>query len=160
MSTCPLKDTHLAQIGVVVRDLEETKTEMARFLGVEVPPTKYSGDYEVVHTEYKGEPAQNTFCYMAFFYLGDLQIEFIQPSDGPSVWQDFLEARGEGIHHLSFSVNGMTKYIESCEKWGMKMEQRGEYRLNNGRYAYLNAVDTLKMYIELLESDEVKETNQ
>ena len=36
----------------------------------------------------------------------------------------------------------------------MTLEQKGEYRRGNGRYAYLNALEDLKIFVELLESDE------
>ena len=34
-----LEDTRLAQIGFIVKDIEKTKKEFARFFGVEEPPT-------------------------------------------------------------------------------------------------------------------------
>ena len=37
--------THmLAQVGFIVKDVEETKKKWAAFLGVEVPPTQPIGD--------------------------------------------------------------------------------------------------------------------
>lgn len=152
--SCPLKDTHLAQIGFIVKDIEKTKREFARFFDVPVPPTVNSGEYKVTRTEYRGEPAPEAQCQMAFFYFGDLQMELIQPNDVPSAWREHLEQHGEGIHHLAFQVNGMQMNIENCEEWGMKLIQKGEYRRGNGRYSFLDATDSLKMVVELLEQDE------
>lgn len=152
--SCPLKDTHLAQIGFIVKDIEKTKREFARFFDVPVPPTVNSGEYKVTRTEYRGEPAPEAQCQMAFFYFGDLQMELIQPNDVPSAWREHLERHGEGIHHLAFQVNGMQMNIENCEEWGMKLIQKGEYRRGNGRYSFLDATDSLKMVVELLEQDE------
>ena len=149
----PLDDTALAQIGFVVKDLEKTKQEVARFLGVPVPPTVSSGEYPVTKTEYHGQPAPETQCEMAFFYFGNLQVEFIQPNEAPSVWREFLETKGEGVHHFAFKANGMARCAENLEKWGMGLTQKGEYRNGNGRYAYFDANDSLKIFIELLESD-------
>lgn len=152
--SCPLQDTHLAQIGFIVKDIEKTKLEFARFFDVPVPPTVNSGEYEVTKTEYRGEPAPQAQCQMAFFYFGDLQMELIQPNEAPSAWREYLEEHGEGLHHLAFNVKGMRMNIENCEGWGMKLIQKGEYRRGNGRYAFLDASDSLKMVVELLESDE------
>ncbi len=154
--SCPLKDTHLAQIGFIVRDIEKTKQEFARFFDVPLPPTVNSGEYAVTKTEYRGEPAPKAQCLMTFFYFGDLQMELIQPNEEPSAWREYLEEHGEGIHHLAFQVNGMQVNIEHCEEWGMKLVQKGEYRRGNGRYAFLDATDSLKMFVELLEQDEEK----
>ncbi|MCI8389784.1 MAG: VOC family protein [Roseburia sp.] len=153
---CPLKNTNLVQIGFIVRDIEKTKQEFARFFDVPVPPTVNSGEYAVTKTEYRGEPAPKAQCQMTFFYFGDLQMELIQPNEEPSAWREYLEEHGEGIHHLAFQVNGMQVNIENCEEWGMKLVQKGEYRRGNGRYAFLDATDSLKMFVELLEQDEEK----
>ena len=153
---CPLKNTNLVQIGFIVRDIEKTKQEFARFFDVPVPPTVNSGEYAVTKTEYRGEPAPKAQCQMTFFYFGDLQMDLTQPNEEPSAWREYLEEHGEGIHHLAFQVNGMQVNIENCEEWGMKLVQKGEYRRGNGRYAFLDATDSLKMFVELLEQDEEK----
>ncbi len=150
----PLKDTHLAQIGYIVKDIEKTRREFARFLGVEEPPIVESGDFRITKTEYMGEPAPEAKCRMCFFYYGDLQMELIEPNEAPSAWRDHLEKKGEGIHHLAFNVRGMQENIDACEAFGMKLHQRGEYRRGDGRYAFLDATDSLKMFVELLERDE------
>lgn len=150
----PIEDTRLVQIGFLVKDIEKTKKQFARFFDVPEPETVNSGEYEVTKTEYRGEPAPRAKCYMTFFYFGDLQMELIQPNEEPSLWREHLEQFGEGIHHISFQVKGMQKTISACEQWGMKLLQKGEYRRGNGRYAFLDALDDLKVVVELLESDD------
>ncbi len=147
-----LDDFTIVQLGFIVRDLEKTKKDVAAFLGVDVPETKESGQYAVTRTVYKGAPAPGAECHMAFFMFGDLQVEFIQPNEAPSVWRDYLDTKGEGLHHIAFNVKGMTKYIENLENFGVPMEQKGDYRGGNGCYSYFNATETLKTYFELLES--------
>ncbi len=154
--SCPLEDVRLAQIGFLVKDIEKTKQEFARFFDVPVPPTVNSGEYAVTKTEYRGRPAPEAQCQMTFFYFGDLQMELIQPNEAPSAWREYLEEHGEGLHHLAFNVKGMQKRIELCEDWGMHLLQKGEYRRGDGRYAFLDAADTLKFVVELLERDEKK----
>lgn len=154
--SCPLQNTILAQIGFIVKDIETTKKEFARFFDVPVPPTVNSGEFSVTKTEYRGEPAPEAQCKMAFFYFGDLQMELIEPNEAPSAWRDYLEQHGEGIHHLAFNVKGMQMNIDNCEQWGMKLVQRGEYRRGDGRYAFLDATEKLKTFVELLERDEKK----
>ncbi len=149
----PLKDLRLAQVGWVVKDIESAKSELARFLGVEEPPTVGSGDYEITKTRYRGEPAPEASCKMCFFDLPNVQLELIEPGEAPSAWREPLEARGEGLHHLAFNVKGMAEAIERCVSWGMRLIQRGEYGDGGGRYAYLDAEDTLHCVVELLESD-------
>lgn len=149
----PISDRKIIQIGIIVRDLEQAKAQMARFLQVPVPASVPSGEYAVTRTVYRGKPAPLAQCHMAFFDFEGLQVELIEPNEAPSVWRDHLERSGEGIHHIAFGVRGMDEAIGRCEEWGMKLEQRGEYRRGNGRYAYLNALEQLGFFVELLESD-------
>lgn len=150
----PIEDTRLVQIGFLVKDIKKTRKQFARFFDVPEPEIVNSGEYEITKTEYRGNPAPKAKCYMTFFYFGDLQMELIQPNEEPSLWREHLEQFGEGIHHISFQVKGMSKTINACEDWGMKLLQKGEYRRGNGRYAFLDALDDLKVVVELLESDE------
>lgn len=144
----------VTQLGLIVRDLETSKQKMAAFLGVEVPPTVGCGDYEVTQTVYRGEPAPEAACHMAFFNLDNIQIELIEPNDKPSVWREFLDTKGEGLHHIAFASKDIPAIGEDLAKDGMPMLQAGQYGGGNGRYAYFDATDSLKLIVELLESYE------
>ncbi|MDR0248399.1 MAG: VOC family protein [Oscillospiraceae bacterium] len=141
------------QIAWIVRDIERTKRAFAAFLGVSEPDTVGSGEYAVTRTTYMGKPAPDADCRMAFFHMGDgLTLELIQPGGGASVWKDHLDTRGEGLHHIGFAVKGTDGVIASAEGLGMRLAQRGKYGDGGGEYAYLDATDTLKCFIETLES--------
>ena len=145
--------THmLAQVGFIVRDVEETKKKWAAFLGVEVPETQPIGDYAVTQTEFMGEPAPEAFCWMAFFDVGpNLQLELIQPNDKPSTWRNYLDEHGEGIHHVAFQVKDSKACVKAAEAAGLKLVQKGTYGDGSGEYNYLDAPE-LKCIVELLES--------
>ncbi|RED51187.1 VOC family protein [Cohnella lupini] len=142
----------VAQVGLIVKDVEETKKKWAELLGVDVPPTQPIGDYAVTGTEFKGKPAPNAYCWMAFFNVGPgLQLELIQPNDEPSTWRNYLEEKGEGIHHIAFQVKDSKTAIASAEAAGLELVQRGVYGDGSGEYNYFDAPD-LKCVIEILES--------
>lgn len=146
--------THtVAQVGFIVKDVEESKKKWAAFLGMEVPPTQPIGDYATTQTTFQGEPAPEAYCWMAFFDVGPgaLQIELIQPNEKPSTWRNFLEEHGEGMHHLAFQVNDSKKWVENAEANGLKLVQHGVYGDGSGEYNYLDAPE-LKCIVELLES--------
>lgn len=143
----------LMQVGFIVRDIETTKRKFAEFFGIEPPPCFDGGRYEVTGTVVDDEPAPDANCLMAFFDIGPgIQLELIQPNGVKSTWQDFLDTKGEGIHHIAFGVKNTDEKIAACEDFGMKCVQRGKYGGGNGEYAYLDATDDLKCIIELLES--------
>jgi len=148
-----LKTNVITQVGLVVKDIEKTKKKWAEFFGVPVPPTIEAGDEKITQTKYKGKAAPKAKCKMAFFDAGEnMQLELIQPNGEKSTWQDFLDKKGEGIHHIAFRVKGTKKILEACEKEGLKCVQQGKYGDAGGEYAYLDGSKDFKCIIETLES--------
>lgn len=146
----------LAQVGFIVKDVRASKKKWAEFLGVPEPPIVPAGDYAVTQTVVDGQPAPEADCEMAFFDVGPgMQIELIQPNEASSTWRNFLNAHGEGVHHLALNVTGMKmqQAVENCKDFGMTVLQKGEYGSGDGRYTYLDATNSLKVVLELLESD-------
>jgi catechol 2,3-dioxygenase-like lactoylglutathione lyase family enzyme len=143
----------VTQVGFIVRDVVKTKKKFAEFLGLPEPQHFDCGDFKITQTQYCGKSAPDANCILAFFDVGpNMQIELIQPNGARSTWQDYLDEHGEGIHHIAFVVKNMDEKIASCEKFGMKLVQRAKYRGNDGGYAYMEAYDSLKCIVELLES--------
>ncbi len=141
----------VTQIGFIVKDVEATSQKFAAFLGMEVPVANWTDDYEQSQALYMGKPCPAR-AKLAFFHVGDhLDIELIQPDEQPSVWRDFLEENGEGIHHIAFEIKGMKDKQKVLADNDMKTVQTGEY--TGGRYAYVDATADLKVLIELLEND-------
>ncbi len=141
-----------AQVGYIVKDIESTKESYAKLLGAPVPPSQPCG-YGAAKTVYKGVPAPDSHCKLAFFDLTPgVQLELIEPDEGPSTWREYLDTHGEGIHHIAFFVKDMDKVIEDCIKEGMTVVQQGNYDDASGRYTYLDGNEQYKCVIELLES--------
>jgi catechol 2,3-dioxygenase-like lactoylglutathione lyase family enzyme len=148
-----LNTDRFTQIALVVKDIDKSKAKIAEMFGVSEPVNIKGGDFAVTQLQYQGEPVPDANCTMAFFDLGyGMQLELIAPDGGPSVWQDFLEKKGEGLHHIAFNVNNMERIILSCEEAGMKLLQKGNYGDGSGCYSYLAGGEDLPLVIELLES--------
>jgi catechol 2,3-dioxygenase-like lactoylglutathione lyase family enzyme len=140
----------VVQIGIVVRDLDAKVKAWSAFLGTEPAWTGETGPVEETHATYMGNLTQAR-CRQAIFDLGECSLELIEPIGQPSTWTDFLEDRGEGLHHIAFRVDGMAEGVRRVEASGNPLVQRGEFP--NGRYAYLDAAATLGTLVELLELD-------
>lgn len=140
----------ITQIGLIVRDIEATSQYYADFFGVEKPQAFWTDPQDKAQTEYRGGPSPAR-ALLAFFDMGSLQLELIQPDEGPSTWREHLDAHGEGVHHIAFVVEGMKEKITLMEQRGMSLLQKGEY--TGGRYAYLDSLKDLKVIVELLEND-------
>ncbi len=137
----------ITQIGFLVRDAEATAKAYAEFFGVEYS-TGATPAPEIAKMQYLGQPS-NGSCKQGFVDLGDVQMEFIQPDDQPSLWRDDLEKNGEGLHHIAFWVKDMEGHIQKLKELDYPMLQRGGWP--GGRYAYFDAQDKLKLRLELLE---------
>lgn len=141
----------VTQLGILVKDIEKTAQDYADLLGVEKPEIYMTATPDIAKTVYMGNdtPARTK---QAFFHVGpNVDIELLEPDHEPSTWRHDLDAYGEGVHHIAFVINGMRKVVETFERNGMKEIQRGEWI--GGRYSYLDAKDTLKLTLELLEID-------
>ena len=150
MSEQALDTRKIVQIGLVVPDVEAAAQAWAQVFGMPVPPIRTTDPVEVAGTEYRGQPTAAR-AKLAFFSFENIQIELIQPLGGPSTWQEQLDQHGASIHHLGIQIQGMRDRQADLDAQGITLVQRGEYK--GGRYAYLDALGSLGMVLELLEND-------
>ncbi len=139
----------ICQVALVVRDIEATARAYADVLQVDLPEITETGPREETHTVYRGETT-DARAKLAFFHMGPIDLELIEPIGGPSTWADHLENHGEGLHHIAFTIEGMDGVLAYLEGKGMRTIQRGDYE--GGRYGYVDAEDSLKLVLELLEN--------
>jgi methylmalonyl-CoA/ethylmalonyl-CoA epimerase len=145
-----LGDGVVVQIGIIVRNIEKSAEEFAALLGVPAPQWMLTDALDKAKTLFRGKPSAAR-AKLAFIKSGQLDIELIEPDAGPSTWREFLDERGEGIHHIAFLIKGMEANVSQLEKRGFPLLQKGEY--TGGRYAYVDAASSLKTIVELLEND-------
>ncbi|HNB53948.1 MAG TPA: VOC family protein [Anaerolineales bacterium] len=150
MSTNPLGSTTPTQIGLVVPDIEAAVHAWATILGVPAPNIIITDTVDLAHTEYQGgsTPAR---AKLAFFPMGQITLELIQPLGEPSTWNDQLVQHGPSLHHIAFEIKGMAARTAELAEHGLKLVQRGDY--TGGRYAYLDGQEKFGAVIELLEND-------
>ena len=150
MTDQTLGTTTITQVGLVVRDIEAKARAWAEVLGLPVPEIMITDTYDRAQTEYKGNPS-HARAKLAFFNLGQVDLELIEPIGEPSTWQDQLDEHGDSLHHIAFEIKGMPEKVAYLEAKGLSLEQRGEYP--GGRYAYVNGNVQLGTILELLEND-------
>ncbi|WP_407272966.1 VOC family protein [Radiobacillus sp. PE A8.2] len=150
MDKSVLETNLITQIGIIVSDISKTSTAYAAFFGIDQPEIIMTDMVDKAQTEYKGKTSVAR-AKLAFFDMGSLQLELIEPDEHPSTWREFLDEHGEGVHHIAFAVEGMTEKINLMEEKGMPLAQKGEF--TGGRYAYMDTFKELKVLIELLEND-------
>ena len=135
----------VSQIGIVVKDLDKTIDYYEKVLGLGpfVRP-------EITFIEkFYDDTAADFEMEMAFCSLGPLEMELIQPVTPPTVYHDFLEKRGEGLHHLGFDVKDMEERLRRYRKMGIKVMQMGRTKV--GGFAYLDTEGIGGVLIELIQ---------
>jgi methylmalonyl-CoA/ethylmalonyl-CoA epimerase len=150
MNTAPLQGATLCQVAIVVRDIEEKSRAWAAALGCETPKIIVTEKPEVSGIRYRGRTT-NARAKLAFFPLGQVTIELIEPIGEPSTWREQLDQHGESIHHIAFRVEGMKDVILKLEGQSIPAIQTGEFV--GGRYAYVDGQKALGAVLELLEID-------
>jgi catechol 2,3-dioxygenase-like lactoylglutathione lyase family enzyme len=133
----------IAHVALIVNDIERTTRNYAEIFGIEPPKVRLG-----VSPEYMGKPTDGK-AKMAFIKLENISLEFFEPVGGPSAWKDFLDTKGEGIHHFGFYIKELEDHVDFFESKGMPVIQSGGG--DWGKYRYVNATSALATMIELLE---------
>ncbi len=138
------------QICIVVKDAEKAKKYFAGLLGRKEPALDLLGWDEPVETYYKGKTVTSASARIGVFKMGDLDLEVLEPGPGASLWRDFLDEHGQGVHHVAFKVKDMKDASSKMIDLGCELLQSGLYGDKTGEYAYFDTVDKFGCTIELL----------
>jgi 4-hydroxyphenylpyruvate dioxygenase-like putative hemolysin len=119
---------------------------------MEVPKISTTRPGQEVKVVYKGK-ASNGQAKLAFFKLGQVVIELIEPVGKDTSWKLYLDQHGEGVQHLGFQVKNLDQAIANAQKSGMPVLHRGRYDKDNGDYVYVESEKALGVTLEFLHSD-------
>ncbi len=147
----PLAGYKIGQIGILVPDLERAAHSYAALWRVKPWVVYTYGPETVPEMTYRGEPATHA---MRLALAGEApQIELVQPLRGPSIYDEFVEARGFGLHHVGVIVEELAPSAASMSAAGYELIQSGAgYGLDgDGGYAYFDTEDDLGMLVEIIE---------
>jgi hypothetical protein len=145
----PIRIQDFSQAAFVVGDIEAAVKRVAELFGVAVPRINTTDPADKAHTVYRGAATQAQ-AKLAFFQLGQVTLELIEPIGGPSTWREALQKNGEGFHHLAFQVADMDRAISHLRQKGCEVIQTGDF--TGGCYAYVDARPAVGCVIELLAS--------
>ena len=93
-------------LGIAVRSLDEAVGYYEKALGV-----MCKGREEV--------PSQGV--RVAFFMVGDVRLELIEPTSGDSAVSKYLEKNGEGLHHVAFETDDIVVQLQKARDAGCRL---------------------------------------
>ncbi|UCC64741.1 MAG: VOC family protein [Anaerolineae bacterium] len=148
----PFLRNGIAQIAIIVEDLEAAVENYWRMFGIGDWHFYTYGRPLLTEMTYGGQPGEYKMR-VALSYLGPMRIELIEMVEGDTVYADFVEEHGYGVHHFGVLVEDMEEAIAQAKAAGLKvtMEGAGFGRDGDGHYAYLDTEDKIGVTIELIE---------
>jgi len=103
--TPQFKPDSFDHIGHVVRDCDATIKSWSTLLGAGPWTTREGGVLK-----------------LAWGNLGEMKVELLQPMpDTESLWADFLNTRGEGLHHICVRVADVDESVAQLAAQGGKV---------------------------------------
>ena len=143
------KDWNFSHVCILVRDMDKAIKHFEA-LGVGPFPPLIGGTEGTPLTEQtvRGEPSDYDMdLRMCREGMGGLGLELIQPLKGRSIYDEFLEEKGEGVHHVCYNVEDLDKEIADMAKAGFEVVQTGGTA--GARWAYFDTDKTGGMVVEL-----------
>ena len=149
-STAGLGIRSIDQVAVVVRDLGIAMAEYLK-LGIGPWDVYTYGPHRMPKMTYRGKE-QGYVMKLALAYVGPTMYELIESVEGPNVYEEFLATRGEGLHHLGYSVPDIHAEIERMEAMGYPLLQSGHgFGIDgDGAYAYFDTEDSVGCILEAI----------
>jgi catechol 2,3-dioxygenase-like lactoylglutathione lyase family enzyme len=137
----------VTQVAFVVRDLEAVSAYWAR-AGFGAIPFARNVSLDRV---YRGQPGRFEML-LGFTRTSDIPLEWIQPLIGPSVYEEYVAAHREGVHHLGFNVSDFDAAVSRLAGRGLNVTMSGRWDNDGsqGRFAYVDAERHGGVTIELL----------
>jgi methylmalonyl-CoA/ethylmalonyl-CoA epimerase len=89
---------------------------------------------------------------VGFFRVGDVRLELLEPTDPGSTVAAFLEKRGEGLHHVAFTVEAIEDRIAELKRNGLRMiDESPRPGAHHMRIAFVHPKSTFGVLNELCE---------
>ncbi len=132
-------EIRLHHVGIAVRDLEAAVRRFQQVLGLE-------------EVEYEDLPERG--LRVAVFRLGPVRLELVSPTRPGTALDRFLEKRGDGLHHLSFSVTQWNHLMARLQQAGVRIVDGPRPGAFSPRVIFTDPRDTGRVLMEFMEMPE------
>lgn len=135
----------IIQVGILVKDAAEAAKKLEKLIGV--------GPFEILEPEYRDLTYRGKTgkfkIRIALAKAGPIQIELMQPLYGETIYDEFAQRKGYGLHHLGIKTDNMERSVEEMEDRGFRVIQSGNRP--GVKWAYLSTEEQTGVIFELLE---------
>ncbi len=122
-------------IGIAVKNIEEANKIYKSLLG---------------YSHFKTEAVESEGVTTSFFTCGESKIELLEATNPDGPIAKFIEKRGEGIHHIAFSVNDIKAEIKRLKEEGfIVLNENPKRGADNKWVVFLHPKSTNGVLVEL-----------
>lgn len=126
-------------IGIAVHSLEKAIPFFESALGL-----KFLGIEQVESEGVK----------IAFFEVGNVKLELLEPIDNSSAIAKYLEAKGEGIHHLAFSVTDIEGTFKMMKELNIPLlQEQPKEGAHNKKIGFIHPKSSHRVLTEFCEGE-------
>ena len=124
-------------VALVVRSVEDALGLWRDTLGLELETV-----LDIAHDRVR----------IAFLGVGESKVELVEPTDDTTGVARFLEAKGEGFHHVCFEVPNLTETLLRLEMDGLELIDTVPRRGAEGPVAFIHPRACHGVLVELIEA--------
>lgn len=125
-------------IGVAVKSIEATLPFYRDVLGM-----PFEGTEEVAEQKVR----------VAFLGVGESRIELLEATSEDSPVAKFIEKNGEGVHHVAYEVDDLSRALSELERQGVRLiDQKPRNGAHGTSIAFLHPKATTGVLTELCEA--------
>jgi methylmalonyl-CoA epimerase len=123
-------------IGVIVRDIDEALRVFSEIFG-----------FKKAETLPEVTPQEE--FRSVFLVAGEVTIELIEPLNPNGSLANFLQKRGEGLHHISIEVDDIDQELELLRAKGVRLINEEAQAIGDSKVAFVHPVATKGILVEL-----------
>lgn len=138
------------QIAVVVKDVQKAMEHYWNILGIGPWDVRHFCNDNVRNFHFHGRTVTEKFEFIcAVAWEGDMEFELIQPIKGPNIYWQFLDEKGEGLHHIKEVVpdERIPQVLQEFKDRGSEVLQTGW--IDNDVHYYLDTEELLGFVYEI-----------
>lgn len=124
-------------IGIAVKSIDEHRAFYESVLGATFEGVEVVADQKVK---------------VGFFRVGDVRLELLEPTDPTSTVQQFIEKKGEGLHHIAYTVEKIEDRLAELKAGGIRLiDETPRAGAHHTRIAFLHPKASSGILTELCE---------
>lgn len=124
-------------IGIAVKSLDDHREYYEKVLGAE---------FEAI------EEVPSQKVRVAFYKIGDLRLELLEPTEPSSTIATFIEKRGEGMHHVAYTVDDIETRLAKLKQSGVRLiDEKPRPGAHHMQIAFLHPKSSAGVLTELCE---------